>query len=60
MLSRWRVGSSGGWLSFANTARRGWMMKSSGFFPISTMSACFVIAQNGSNSGRSYQKTGAC
>ena len=36
------------------------MMKASGFLPISTMSACLVMAQNGSNSGRSYQKTGAC
>ena len=60
MLSRWRTSpSGGGGRSFVKTARRGAFRKSSGCLPISMMSACLVIAQNGSTFGRSYQKTGA-
>ena len=52
MLSRWRdVPSGGGGRSCVNTASRGAFRKSSGCLPISMMSACLVIAQNGSTFG---------
>ena len=50
------IGCSGRWLML----RRGPLRKISGRVPISTMSACLVMAQNGSQFPRSNQYTGAC
>ena len=48
MFSRWWVFSSCGGTVRVKIAIRGAMMKSCGRLPTSTMSACFVMAQNGS------------
>ena len=60
MLARcrsWVV--AGGGTRVVKTAKRGSLRQIEGCFEISTMSACLVIAQNGSKSGCSIQATGS-